>query len=377
MKQQENYKDPYRILFPLGVLSSIVATGFWVLFRLNVISFYPRIPHGNLMFFGFMWSFISGFLMTAIPRMTGTFRAFRWEIYTAVVLVLVQNGCLFSNEVWISPYVVLAQTLLLLFFLGRRFIVFKRIPFSGFIFIPLAFLMNLTGIALLFYSGSHQNFVLFSEEAFVLNLILGLGSRLIPVISRLPNALLPDQQAPLGQEGLYSKIAFAVLFNGSYIMQLNGLVNLALTLRSLLVIFAVVRYLRLFTKPTRWTAVGVGLKLSSLFLLVGTVLVIPSFQLQLAGAHILYIGGFALLTLLISTRVVLAHGGKSLDAEVSSKSIILFILSLVLSIIFRFSAGNSVSSVWIIFSVIFFVLAQTSWLVNFLRTEMDKKTARQ
>ncbi|MCM2354924.1 MAG: NnrS family protein [Pseudobdellovibrio sp.] len=368
MEPKNHDIEPYKILFPIGILCSVIGLSFWILFQSRMINFYPKESHGNLMYFGFLWTFIAGFLMTAVPKMMSSMAVTLAEISVAVSFSFLQIILTIRNETRLSSYLVLFQLLFLLFFLIRRFIISRKFPFAGFIFIPTALLLALSGAIIFITTGNRSLFLLLSGEAFVLNLILGLGSRLVPVISRLPNALLPHQNSNT-KESFMSSIIFAILFNATYFMQALDLINLALIARTLIIAYALIKYFGLLKKPVKWTVVGVGLKITSTFLALGTLLSIPYFGYSLAGLHVLYIGGFVLITLLISTRVVLAHGGESLDYEISSKKVTAFIACLIMASLLRLLANTHSTSNLVLFSFLFFVAALVLWTIKMLKVE--------
>ncbi len=363
--------EPYKVLFPIGILCSILGVFQWIFYRYGMIHFYPRNAHGNLMYFGFMWAFIVGFLMTAIPKMTGTKIANWFDIGISVFLIFLQVVFSIRNEVEVSAFVFLLQVVFMGYFLFYRVKSIKKIPFWGFVFIPVAFLLNIAGVVAFLVYKNREVFLLLSGEAFVLNLILGLGSRLIPVISRLPNALMPNVVSSKSDMN-WLNISFVAILNASFIAQVVGFSNFGIALRAFAIIFALIKYFRIFSKPVQWSVVGIGLKFSAVFLLIGTVGNMPIFQYALAAQHLLFISGFVLLTMLISTRVVLAHGGQSLTYEVSAKKVFVFILCLALSGIARFFAGYNVSSDFIIWSAALFLIGIAMWLIKLVQVEFSK-----
>ena len=133
--KNEERIEPYILLFPTGCLLGFLGLVFWIFFQLGWIQFYPRALHGNLMFFGFLWSFVAGFLMTAVPKMTSTSAAHIGEISFAVALVFIQMVLNVRNLTDISVFVFLMQNAFLLFFVVRRFLVNRKVPFFGFIFL--------------------------------------------------------------------------------------------------------------------------------------------------------------------------------------------------------------------------------------------------
>jgi len=362
--------EPYILMFSTGCLMGFLGLIFWVFFQLGWIHFYPRALHGNLMFFGFLWSFVAGFLMTAVPKMTSTSAAKLGEISFAVALVFIQTVLNVRNLTDVSAAVFLIQNLFLLYFIVRRFLVNRKVPFFGFIFLPVAFMQSFIGVALYFYFGDRSLFVLLCGEAFILNLILGLGSRLIPVISRLPNALLPSESS--NSDNWTWPLLTLLFVNVGYWCEIFNFRELGIIFRVFGILIAAVKLLRLFVVPVTWSYVGVGLKISVVLLVIGQILSLSFFNNILAGQHLIYIGGFSIITMLIATRVILAHGNQSLNYEISSKRISFIVLLLLLSALIRFFVKNDVSNFLLSISALSFVFAIALWFSRFLKIMNSK-----
>lgn len=358
--------EPYRVLFLLGGALGIVGSGLWILFNFHVTQFYPKQAHANLMYFGLLWCFIAGFFMTAIPKMTRTQSTNTFELFAATLLGLLQALLNVQNLTEPSIYLFGLQQLFLIAFIGRRFLVHKQIPFVGFYFLPLAFGQSLLGLSL-FALDPQQNqglVTLLCGEALVLNLILGLGSRLIPVISRLPNALLPtDGKNKKTSPWLFVTLVF---LNGGYLLTVFGFQNAGIIFRALATLIAAVSLLGLFRAPLTWSYIGAGLKLGLLALLFGQIMSLPIFKLGIAALHFMFLGGFTLITFLISTRVMLAHGGQSLDYEVSSRRIALVTCLIFLAAAFRLFSGLNPLSGWILISFCLLSFAVILWGAKFI-----------
>ena len=80
--------EPYRLLFPLGVMFGALGVYVWIAFAFFPGSEFPVQLHSKLMLGTFLFSFAAGFLMTAIPKMTASFPAQTFELTIAFVLVL-------------------------------------------------------------------------------------------------------------------------------------------------------------------------------------------------------------------------------------------------------------------------------------------------
>jgi len=357
--------EPYVLLFSTGCLAGVIGLVFWIFFQFGFIQFYPRALHGNLMFFGFLWSFVAGFLMTAIPKMTSTLPAQVSEISIGVGLVFFQVVLNVRNLTDAPVAIFLVQNVFLLFFILRRFLVNRKVPFFGFVFIPMAFAQSILGVALFYFYNDRNLFLQFAGEAFILNLILGLGSRLIPVISRLPNALLPNERS--NSDSLLRPVITLLFINIGYWCDIFDIKTVGAALRILGTLFAAIYLLKLFVKPVTRSFVGIGLKIAVVLLTLGQILSFPLLNNILAGQHFIYIGGFSMITLLVATRVMLAHGGQSLNYEISSKRLILVILLFFLSALMRFSIGNDISNYIVSCSALLFIIALGIWFFQFFK----------
>lgn len=367
--------DPYRIFFPLGMFAGFLALALWFFFLFRWTAFYPRLSHGNLFFFGFFWSFVAGFLMTAIPKMTSTKPPNHFEVFGGVFLVFCQIAISLRSAETLAVGLFLLQQILLIQFLVRRFFLFRKFPFPGMIFLPLGFLSSLLGIGWFFLTEQRDLFILFAGEAFLANLILGLGSRLIPVISRLPGALTPAESG--GKESPLWPYVCAVLINVGYLLEFSILPVIPEVVRILGFSVAIVVLLKLFSMPTRWTTVGVGFKISLLLFLMGQILAVVFPDYYLSMIHLTYLGGFFLVTVLVSVRVMLAHGSQPLSYEVSSIRVASIVGLVVVASILRLFVRAENQNLPIYISLIFVLISMLLWAHKFYYCLLGQKHANQ
>jgi uncharacterized protein involved in response to NO len=358
--------DPYRVLFPLGLLGAIAGLLIWILFRESIINYYPRDVHANLMFFGFLWSFVAGFLMTAVPKMTNTSSANIQDILIVSLLVILQTVLSVTQKFQASVILFLIQISYLIFFITKRFLDKKQIPFEGFFFVPFAFVQSILGVVVFLFSNgvNYSTLYLLSGEAFILNLILGIGSRLIPVLSRIPNALTPDIQSKQSKKLIY--LLLAIVLNLGFVIQAFFHQNIGIIIKLIPILYVSINHFKLFSKGTTLSAVGVGLKTGILFIIVSQIGALFSLN-PIANQHLLYVGGFFLITLMIGTRVMLAHGGESLNKEVKSPKIMSVIVLLVIAAGLRFHMGSDISSSYLIYAAYAALLAVLIWGYKFVR----------
>src|SRR5689334_15899876 len=64
--------DPYRIFFPLGIILGLLGVSIWPVYYFGLTDGYSGRAHAFVQSDGFLYAFIVGFLLTAIPRFTGT-----------------------------------------------------------------------------------------------------------------------------------------------------------------------------------------------------------------------------------------------------------------------------------------------------------------
>ena len=92
--------DPYRIFFPLGIVLGVMGVAIWPLYYFGVTANYSGRVHAFVQTDGFLYAFIAGFLLTAIPRFTGTDSpSLRTQYVLAAMLLL----CAFAFELWAFP----------------------------------------------------------------------------------------------------------------------------------------------------------------------------------------------------------------------------------------------------------------------------------
>ena len=256
--------DPYRLFFLLGLIALIMGILLWSLFQFKLISFYPRFEHGDLMFMAALWCFIAGFMMTAIPKMTNTFSVKIIELIIALGLVFFQAVAIFTQLREASGVIYFLQILFLVNFVFRRIWVRKVVPFEGFYFIPFAFFSALVGSLFLAFSYQINLVYLFIGKAFVLNLILGIGSRLIPAISKTAQALMPDVQTQKNKKLQY--LIYALGLNFGFYTEAFLSKEIGMIIQFIYVILISVTHLKLFQRMTTFTILGLGLKISLVLL---------------------------------------------------------------------------------------------------------------
>ena len=313
--------EPFRIFFPIGTLFGISGVSLWPLFYLGIhTSFYPGMMHARVMIEGFLGAFIFGFLGTAMPRVIGAPAMMRCEVWTLVVLHLTAIGLHIGLQPLAGDCVFLALLVLFLVCMGKRFASRIDMPPPGFALVGLGFLNALAGTALL--ASAPWNGWPFAmpvgtallNEGWVLLLIIGIGGFLLPRFLGIPQPEFPESRTP--HPGWKSRALIAAA-TGIVITVTLIAESLAFHPFAAHVIrcAAAGAYL-LTTVPflhARVPNVTLTICLRAALVLLIAGLVFPlCWPLQrVAGLHVIFIGGFSLITLTVATRVVLGHSGNS------------------------------------------------------------------
>ena len=335
--------DAYRYFFPAGWLLGLWGVSLWLLFPLNLIS-YPGPLHPQIMMGGFCLCFVCGFLMTAAPRFTASFPPTTTDILISAGLLAGLFLAAFSGQILFFHLASLALLLFLLFFFLRRFFKRTQSPPDAFVFVGVGMFCAIFGAGLMILAdlGDIQSSWLnlgrlLYLQAYILALVLGIGSRLIPAL--LGRGPLPTEIKNASSLGVFSTLG--VLFLASYFLEAFFSVMAGALLRSFLMTFIIFRFWKIHLLPARKGNQPFWLWISAWSMLIGQwgETLLPSYRLHFL--HLVFISGLGLMTLMIATRVALSHGGHGTELEKNSKTIAIGAVLLVLAALTRVAAGFS------------------------------------
>lgn len=330
--------EPYRVLFPLGVFGGVWGAALWIIFGFGFTSNYPGIAHPDVMIGGFLFAFASGFLMTAIPRFTGSFPAEIWEIITAAVLVfliILSDGWLlwFPEMRFVEIIISAANILFVMMFAFRRFRKRTHQPPPSFVFVGVGLFLGFLGTIFILFSEMEWFSPILGTlgrnmyyQGFMLALILGVGSKLVPAL--LGWSVNPLIELSHGQTRLKLSLAagalpilLALVFLFSFPLDLLGELNLGAYLRA--AVTTVIAFLnwKIHRKPPTSGNLSLWLRVAGMFLVVGLWGNALFINYRVHFLHIALIGGFSLFTILIATRVTLSHGGHDMSLERTSRAL--------------------------------------------------------
>ena len=313
-------KEPFRVFFHQAIVAGVLGVALWPLHFWGAMEFYPGIPHVRVMVFGFFGGFIFGFLGTALPRMLSAEPLRAWQVMTLLVVHGAMVIAYAINRIFLGDVLL---TLLLLTFVGcvsLRARSRKDLPPPGFVLVALAFLALFAGTLLsllqhvfelpLFWVYFQR---LLSSQGFLLLPILGIGPFILPRFFGLPSSHnFPESlKAPPGWTGkALVALATGLLVLGSLAIEAAGWFRLGHALR----FFAVLGYwaieMPFRAAPVFKTVFGASLRIAFLMLLAGFLAVVffPAYRVSLL--HLTLIGGFAIITFIVGTRVVFGHSGN-------------------------------------------------------------------
>lgn len=316
-------REPYALFFPLGIALAWAGVGRWLTFALSgrsedYVAVY--IFHSITQVEGFLLCFALGFLFTMIPRRTGTAPPSVLEMAIGLAAPVLTAAAAWQQQWALSQAGWITACVLLVVFVMRRFLssTARRRPPTSFVWIPVALLLGLTG-SILTGSGSlfgdewqwlhnlGQTFVL---QGVFISLILGVGGLALPMMTR---GVAPADAAYRSADiaVMVAHLLAAALLVASFFVQQRVSVTAGCGLRAAVIAAEYLFALELWRRPTLpgwnrrviWVAawcLPLGFALAALF---------PDYYE--GGLHVSFIGGFATLTLAVSTHVILGHGDRS------------------------------------------------------------------
>lgn len=321
-------KNPFRLFFPVAMLCLFYGCSLWILFGLFEYGEFPIERHANLFVGGFLYFSILGFLLTAIPRFTSSNFLSTPELLIFILIMLVtivfyalERETYFWSSITCGWFT--------LFYFGiKRFRKRKQNPPFTFLFVGLGLIFGFMGSV--FNLLSSYNFEIFGNletwgklffyDAMVTSFILGVGGRLIPGILGFVEIVKNQRQIYESSHSFFKVIPVGIYislftFIMSFLLEGAGLLNTGYLSRAVVITYFSFRYWRLHEKVKTEKWHGRILKVSCFFLLIATWLLCFFKDYIIDIKHLIYIGSYCLMTLMVASRVVLAHGKAGLGFE--------------------------------------------------------------
>ena len=313
-------REPFRIFFPAGVIAGIVGVLLWPLYFWGVTQFYPGLTHPRIMAFGLFGGFIIGFLGTAMPRMLSAHPFRAGEVISLLLLHLSTVTAYALSKVFIGDLLFLVLLAMFFVLIGLRIRYRRDIPPPGFVLVGLSLACVAAGSVL----AVLQNFReldtfwillqrLLCYQAFILLPILGIGPFILPRFFGMPNHHdFPEMNIPsaawMKKAGL--ALGAGLLIVGSFAAEAAGWLRSAYAIRFATTLVYLFLEMPFHRAPKGSTALGLGIRAAFVFVLAGflTVALFPAYRMTLL--HLTLIGGFAVVTFVVATRVVFGHSGN-------------------------------------------------------------------
>ncbi len=344
---------PYQIFFPLGFLNAILAVGVWLVRDLNWFQAPVLLIHSKLIAGGFLWSFIVGFLMTAVPKMTKTTRANRLELGAAAAIIL--SMMFFAWDIDPKPFYAGTMTLVifLLIYGGRRLLKSEKSAPVFFSHVGIGMALALLGSWFHFQGNSFMGIHLYQVGAILL-LVLGIGTRFFSFLSGLPSVFenITTRWKLWGFHICGLLVATFLFLAGKGL----AIAYLGLSLMSLFYLFVIWQVQR---PSDRSSALKYSMRIVAAMIPASFFMTWLQPQNFVTWFHLLFIGCFGIITFSVATRVTLAHGAYSTDIEIHSKSLWWVLGFLIFGLISRLLYGFS-GELW---KKSYLHLAATFWLL--------------
>jgi uncharacterized protein involved in response to NO len=366
-------REPYRLLFPLGVALAWVGVGKWFLLATAGVGTFASAGHAITQVQGFLMCFAAGFLLTAIPRRTGSAPASAGLVAVAALAPVVTTIASNLGAFALSQLAWLTLVVALVTFAVRRLrggAGARRRPPNAFLWIPSSFLLGLVGSTLMALRALGPDWMALHDlgkdllvQGLFLGLILGVGSLVFPLITREQGP--PDGDAsPADRRARALHLVAALSLAGTFVVERWLDARAGLALRALITFAVLLSAARLATPPRvpglhRWVVwvsawcVPAGLALAA---------ALPAAQ-RLGALHVTFIGGFAALALAVGVHVTLSHADDEGPLVGRPWQVALLAVLLLASVGLRLAMGLDPARLWtwMALSSGAFLLATLAW----------------
>ncbi len=321
---QNTLENPYRFFFPISIIGLIHGL-ILVIFPINHnIIFWHRESLITL----YLMPVATGFLYTATPRFFNSFFAKEYEILLTLLWIILLFVFYFLGNLNLYIIVKFIYLLQVFSFVLLRFLKRKsgNPLFAPFIFISLiSGLMGVLAQLLVvildrseFYPYYH---VLYLYAMFWI-LLFGVGTKFFPMLT-LTIPLSDNRKYQILSKEVYNShlfwYIFSILFLITFIFEATRYQNLSLWIRAILVLFLSYEAWYLYFPAQRKGIYTFFIKLFLYTIVIGHFLfpLFPEYKQHLY--HILFVGGYLGLVLIVMGRILISHEKLDLNLEVKSK----------------------------------------------------------
>ena len=314
--------EPYRLFFFSGAVWSIIGVALWPLFYAQQLGFYPSFVHARIMIEAFGAAFVVGFLGTAGPRMATAPKLTPPELFWLFAL---HQACGISHLTlhlaWGDMFFIALLGSLLLCLVIRVVKFGKEAPPPQLLLALTGLICGITGASLLLSSATLldpqrlrlANLLLY--QGLLLPPVLGIGAFLFPRM--LGGEFGDPKTAAQTRAKLVRALVAAVLLVGSFFLEACGQIIAGYALRALVAAGYLLMEVR--WKTSQSGSLTAGLLWSLILGWLGLALAGFFYPQHVSVEHLLYIGGFGMLMLIVGSRVLFGHSGDLDGFFVKSK----------------------------------------------------------
>jgi uncharacterized protein involved in response to NO len=332
----------------------------------------------------YMVSFVIGFLITSMPRFASAPHATQGEVLGFLSLIL-GIWAFSSFQQWVfSELCFIGLLILLAFFAARRFMKRRSInsPPLEFVWIPIAILHGIFGTGILISAqlklipdrllGISK---LMIDQGFLLCIVMGVGGFLAPRLMGLfkpmgsPEEVPPSQLLQIRRIRIRIHLSLGILFFLSF--WIEGLLHKTVGFGLRTIVVTLVLFLnRAWPRPPRARDLYVWLLWISMWMVVSghwAVILFPRYRVEML--HIVFIGGFSLMTFAVGTMVVMGHAGESEKLRGPLWILWIVLAGLVFALGFRVAAAFFPVKYFKFLGIasVFWLFAAGSWFIFILR----------
>lgn len=316
--------EPFRLLFPLGMVLGLVGVLLWPAWHFGGWGVYPGEAHARIMVQGFLSAFVIGFLGTAVPRLLEVRRVGAMEAAAYAAGLVVATGLHAAGKTMGGDQVFFLTMLLFCgHLLVRGWFLRRDVPPPGFVLVALGLGCAIVGAGVLVLAravpGALPEWMpgvarLLLYQGYVMLPVMGVGAFLLPRFFGLTGRQsFPESADP--PPGWWGRAGFALICGGTVlaglVLEAGGKVAGGNGLKAVGVLVYILREVPLYRAGRGGGSLAFGLVVALLCLPLAYGLM--AWWPERAGSflHVLMIGGFSQLTLIVASRVLLGHGGGS------------------------------------------------------------------
>lgn len=323
---QNFLENPYRFFFPFAFLGLLLGLGV-IFLPLNQNTIFW---HREILITLFLLPIATGFLYTAVPRFFNSYYAKNREVFFTLFLLILLFIFVITQKNNYYIFIKFFYILQINIFVIERFWNKKSGSplFTPFIFISLfsGLFGTIFQILYFFYSVPIFYLLFFNLYYYATFMILlfGVGIKFFPMLT-LTIPFSDERKYQILSKKLYSSVKFWYLFSFiflfTFVLEAFQFIKIALWIRAFLILFLAYEGWYLFFPAQRKGIFTFFIKLFLYTIVIGH-FIFPFFlELKPHLYHIIFVGGYLGLVLLVVGRVLISHERLDLNLEVRSKTL--------------------------------------------------------